>query len=253
MDDYIDQNCDLSVELQNFYSDDKNLLANDLKDDIIKEANRSTSRFKKLKISFKENDSIIKNSNSAINQNLRGDKLFSQKIGTVEGNFDNCKAFICGMDWWTTDGDLEKNFEIYGIKDIDFGIDKINGKSKGWATFEVRDKKTLNESIRKFNGQTFFARKVFLCPADESSIAELLCREQLNYHLNDFREAWESEEIKQNLCFSRISNNFRHKMDLLHTRMIRHGITTGIISDSELEKIAFFGRNRFSNRSHGYN
>lgn len=101
------------------------------------------------------------------------------------------EVFICGMDWWITEADLEKAFQAYGPKNIDFGMDKINGKSKGWATFEVSDRATLDEVIRKYNRRAMFEeKKIYICGADEHSIAELVLDGPFQGHMDDFRDAW---------------------------------------------------------------
>ncbi len=55
------------------------------------------------------------------------------------------------LDRYTCAKVSRKTLFLEAPRNIDFGIDKINGKSKCWATFEVSDDAIVEEVVRKFN------------------------------------------------------------------------------------------------------
>eukprot|EP00747_Dinoflagellata_sp_TGD_P129133 gnl/TRDRNA2_/TRDRNA2_174635_c0_seq1.p1 gnl/TRDRNA2_/TRDRNA2_174635_c0~~gnl/TRDRNA2_/TRDRNA2_174635_c0_seq1.p1 ORF type:complete len:162 (+),score=0.42 gnl/TRDRNA2_/TRDRNA2_174635_c0_seq1:108-593(+) len=115
----------------------------------------------------------------------------SRMINEIEKHI--FKVFIFGLDWWITESDIEKTFVAYDPKNIDFGIDKINGRSKGWLTFEVSSEAVVEEIVAKFNRSILYSKKVFVCAANQHSITKLLLSEAVHGYMEDFQEAWEME------------------------------------------------------------
>merc|ERR1712083_470019 len=81
---------------------------------------------------------------------------------------------IYGMNWWTNETDLIKSFGSYGAKDIDFGINSINGKSKGWAIFKLYDEHIMDELLSDFNSEMLNGQNVFLWAANQEGKTDLV-------------------------------------------------------------------------------
>lgn len=162
--------------------------------------------------------------------------------------------FAGNMTWWTSDADLERMFGPFGrqwvwsirralawrqeglshapsirtagIRNLEFGIDKISGKSRGWCTFDAKDDATAESLIQQFHRhagvqstahaclgpllpepapetpaptpvprrQMVQGRKILICPATEPAIRDMITRDGLIGHINDYREAFEGQQ-----------------------------------------------------------
>merc|ERR1711976_1057713 len=108
-----------------------------------------------------------------------GQKTSKTIIGERIISFFEIRVFVCGMNYWTSMGDLNKLFEKYGAKNFDFSIEKSNGISNGSATIDLFESVLANEIIRTFSRDLLNGKQIFLCVSNETSISDMVLNEPI--------------------------------------------------------------------------
>merc|ERR1712151_1272720 len=101
---------------------------------------------------------------------------------------------ICGMNWWTTEVDLNMIIGSYGIKYIDFGMHNTNGKSKGWALLQLSDKKMTNELLEDYNRFILNGQKVHLFDVKNTLFTSLVDYHPLKNYIKDYLDTLENKK-----------------------------------------------------------
>merc|ERR1711976_782497 len=119
-----------------------------------------------------------------------GQRTSKTIIGERITSFFKNRVFVCGMNYWTSLGDLNKLFEKYGAKNFAFSVEKSNGISNGLATIDLFESVLVNEIIRTFSRDLLNGKQIFLCVSNETSISDMVLNEPIKGITSDFCDAW---------------------------------------------------------------
>jgi len=79
---------------------------------------------------------------------------FSLEFSAAEKE-NQMKLYVGNLSYQTSEDDLRQEFEKYGTVDsVDVIMDRVTGRSKGFAFVEMKDRDEANEAIQKLNGST---------------------------------------------------------------------------------------------------
>jgi len=62
--------------------------------------------------------------------------------------------YLSGLNWWISEIDFERTLGVYGLKDFDFSISPLNGKSNGRVSFTLFQASVLLDIIRDLQRQS---------------------------------------------------------------------------------------------------
>lgn len=75
------------------------------------------------------------------------------QAGGAAGGAASLSLYVGGMNWWTTDAELESACAEYGrIREVKFFEEKSNGKSKGYALVTFADIASARACQAQLNG-----------------------------------------------------------------------------------------------------
>ncbi|KAI6217460.1 RRM domain-containing protein [Aphelenchoides fujianensis] len=98
---------------------------------------------------------------------------------TNSGTFTSNRRYQCyvgNLTWWTTDEDLAKAIEAYGVTDlieIRFHENRQNGQSRGFATVAVASETSLRILMDKFPGRQLHGNAVAVLPFNKQALMRL--------------------------------------------------------------------------------
>lgn len=71
------------------------------------------------------------------------------------------EIYVGNLAYSVTNRDLEKKFKEYGdVVDVRIIVNKLTGKSKGYAFVSMADKRAASEAVKAINGAQFKGRAV---------------------------------------------------------------------------------------------
>jgi RNA recognition motif-containing protein len=76
------------------------------------------------------------------------------------------RLFVGSLAWGTTDATLKKHFEqVGGVESASVIMDRMSGRSKGFAFVEMASDAEANDAITKLNGTELDGRAIVVSEA----------------------------------------------------------------------------------------
>ena len=85
------------------------------------------------------------------------------KVKQEKDNSDYAKVFVRGLDWFTTESDLEKTLSRFGtIAEVSIPKNRHTGKSKGFAFVEFDEEESVNKALKSEERLEIKGKRIFL-------------------------------------------------------------------------------------------